>query len=86
MFWWRPLYRTVLRQCQSGSQQSSDANGNPVGGDIIIGIDGKTITRFEDLVSYLFNSTQPGQVVTLTVLRNGQEQQVKVTLGTQPTA
>ncbi len=65
---------------------SSDANGNPVGGDIITGIDGKTITRFEDLVSYLFNSTQPGQVVTLTVLRSGQEQQVKVTLGTQPTA
>lgn len=65
---------------------TSDANGNPVGGDIITGIDGKAITRFEDLVSYLFNSTQPGQVVTLSVLRNGQEQQLKVTLGTQPTA
>lgn len=65
---------------------STDANGNPVGGDIITGIDGKAITRFEDLVSYLFNNTQPGQVVTLTLLRAGQEQQVKVTLGTQPTA
>jgi 2-alkenal reductase len=65
---------------------STDANGNPVGGDIITGIDGQKITHFEDLVSYLFNNTQPGQVVTLTILRNGQEQQVKVTLGTQPTA
>ncbi len=65
---------------------TTDSNGNPVGGDIITGIDGKTITRFEDLVSYLFNNTQPGQVVTLSILRNGQEQQVKVTLGTQPTA
>ena len=31
-----------------------------VGGDIITGIDGKTITRFEDIVSYLYSSTQPG--------------------------
>ena len=65
---------------------TTDANGNPVGGDIITSIDGQTINHFEDLVSYLFNNTQPGQVVTLTILRSGQEQQVKVTLGTQPTA
>ena len=49
-----------------------DANGNPTSaGDIITGIDGKTITTFEDLVSYLSSSTQPGQAVTLTVLRGG---------------
>ena len=65
---------------------TTDANGNPVGGDIITGIDGQAVTRFEDLVSYLFNNTKPGQVVTLTILRGGQEIQVKVTLGTQPTA
>lgn len=65
---------------------TTDANGNPVGGDIITGIDGQAVSRFEDLVSYLFNNTRPGQVVTLTVLRGGQEIQVKVTLGTQPTA
>jgi serine protease Do len=63
-----------------------DANGNPTSvGDIITGIDGKSITRFEDLVSYLSGSTHPGQTVTLTVLRNGTDAQVKVTLGTQPT-
>jgi serine protease Do len=63
-----------------------DANGSPTAaGDIITGIDGKTIVRFEDLVSYLSNSTQPGQVVTLNVLRAGKEIQIKVTLGTQPT-
>jgi serine protease Do len=64
----------------------SDANGNPTtAGDIITAIEGKTITRFEDLVSYLFNNTQPGQTVTLTVIRDGKETPVKVTLGTQPT-
>lgn len=62
-----------------------DANGNPTAaGDIITGIDGRPITRFEDLISYLYTSTQPGQAVTLEVLRNGQQIQVKVTLGAQP--
>ncbi len=63
-----------------------DANGNPTAaGDIITGVDGKPVTRFEDLISYLAGNTQPGQTVTLNVLRNGQEVPVKVTLGTQPT-
>jgi 2-alkenal reductase len=63
-----------------------DVNGNPTAaGDIITSIDGKPVTTFEDLVSYLSSSTQPGQSVTLTVLRNGKDIQVKVTLGTQPT-
>ena len=63
-----------------------DANGTPTAaGDIITGIDGKSITTFEDLVSYLSSSTQPGQSVTLSVLRNGKDIQMKVTLGTQPT-
>ena len=63
----------------------ADQNGNPTAaGDIIIGINGVKIVRFEDMVSYLYAKTQPGQSVTLTVLRGGQEIQVPVTLGTQP--
>ena len=63
-----------------------DASGTPTAaGDIITGIDGKSITSFEDLVSYLYDNTQPGQSVTLTVLRNGSDTQVQVTLGSQPT-
>jgi serine protease Do len=62
-----------------------DQNGNPTGaGDIITGINGQNINRFEDMVSYLYAKTQPGQTVTLNVLRNGKEIQVPVTLGTQP--
>ncbi len=62
-----------------------DANGNPTGaGDIIVGIDGQQVTSFEDLVSYLYANTQPGQSVTLNVLRNGKQIQVPVTLGSQP--
>ena len=63
-----------------------DSSGVPTAaGDIIIGIDGKSITRFEDMVSYLSGNTQPGQTVTLNVLRDGKDIQVKVTLGTMPT-
>ena len=62
-----------------------DQNGNPTAvGDIITGIDGVKIVRFEDMVSYLYAKTEPGQKVTLTVLRSGQETQVPLTLGTQP--
>ena len=63
-----------------------DASGAPTAaGDIITGIDGKAINRFEDLVSYLSGNTQPGQSVTLNILRDGKPSQVQVTLGTQPT-
>ena len=63
-----------------------DTSGAPIAaGDIITGIDGKSISSFEDLVAYLSDNTQPGQSVTLTVLRNGGDTQVQVTLGTQPT-
>ncbi len=63
-----------------------DAAGNPTAaGDIITGINGKATPTFEDLVSYLLGTTQPGQTVTLDILRGGQQIQVQVTLGTQPT-
>ena len=62
-----------------------DASGTPTSaGDIITAIDGRQLTRFEDMASYLYGSTQPGQVVTLDILRGGQQIQIKVTLGTQP--
>jgi len=62
-----------------------DTNGVPNAvGDIITGIDGKAIARFEDLVSYLYTNTQPGQAVVLDILRAGKQIQVSVTLGTQP--
>jgi S1-C subfamily serine protease len=64
----------------------TDQNGNPTGaGDIITGIDGQKVVRFEDMVSYLYAKTQPGQTVQLTVMRDGKEMQIPVTLGSQPT-
>ncbi len=51
-------------------------------GDVITGVDGTTVSSFEDLSNYL-GSKQPGDSVTLTVDRSGQSSEVKVTLGEQ---
>ncbi|WP_227374866.1 S1C family serine protease [Haladaptatus halobius] len=56
----------------------------PVGGDIIVGVDGRRIQSGEDLSSYLSTETRPGETVRLTVLRDGQRRTVNVTLGTRP--
>jgi len=55
-----------------------------VGGDVITAIDGKPVTDFGDLVTYLARITEVGQTVTLTLLRQGQETDVKVTLAARP--
>lgn len=55
-----------------------------VGGDVITAIDGKPVNDFEDVVGYLVGSTKVGQQVSLTVLRQGQDRQINVTLGGRP--
>ena len=53
-------------------------------GDFITAIDGITVKNFDQLISYLFTSKSPGDTVTLTVIRNAQEMQIDLTLGTRP--
>lgn len=55
-----------------------------LGGDIITAIDGHPVSSFDELVSYLVNHTEVGRTVTLTILRDGQEREVRVTLGERP--
>lgn len=55
-----------------------------VGGDVIVAIDGQPVKTFDDLVTYLARSTSVNQTVTLTVLRQGKEETVKVTLAARP--
>ncbi len=62
-----------------------DGSQVTVGGDVITRIDDTQIKRSEDLISYLVRRTSVGQQVTLTVLRDGKEMQITVTLGERPT-
>ena len=70
-----------------GSAKSVTIQGQQtnVGGDVIIAIDGQSVKSFDDLASYLYTNTEVGQTVTLTVLRQGQQKQIEVTLGSIPT-
>ena len=55
-----------------------------IGGDIITGINGLSVASADDLRSFLA-SANPGQVVTLSILRAGSTQDVRVTLASRPT-
>ncbi|WP_256401602.1 S1C family serine protease [Haloarchaeobius litoreus] len=69
-----------------GTTDTVTRNGSriPVGGDVIVGIDGRSVNSGEDIASYLLTETRPGDEVTLTIIRDGERQQVTVTLGERP--
>lgn len=54
------------------------------GGDIVTAIDDEQVRSFEDMVNYLVTKAKPNQTVTLTILRDGEEQKIEVKLGTRP--
>ncbi|WP_167837257.1 S1C family serine protease [Halosimplex halophilum] len=56
----------------------------PVGGDVILAIDGQQLGSGEALGTYLLTETEPGDTVELTVLRDGEVQRVEVTVGERP--
>jgi S1-C subfamily serine protease len=53
------------------------------GGDVILAVDGHKVVR-PDALSHLISFYQPGDTVTLEVLRDGERKQVEVTLGKRP--
>jgi len=69
-----------------GSDRTAQVRGEdvPVGGDVIIAIDDQPVRKFDDLISYMARETEVGQTVTLTVLREGQQESVQVTLAARP--
>jgi S1-C subfamily serine protease len=58
----------------------------PVGGDIITAIDDKPVNSQQDLMLYLEMHTTVGDVVELSVIRQGQTYIVPVTLTAQSTS
>ncbi|MEJ2733123.1 MAG: trypsin-like peptidase domain-containing protein [Anaerolineae bacterium] len=71
-----------------GSDRRVDLDGEQVevGGDVIVAIDNHLVSDFDDLVSYLVGRTRVGDEVTLTLLRDGKEQAIEVTLASRPAA
>ena len=57
----------------------------PIGGDVIVSIDGSPIAGIDDLIAYLVSNTRPNQKVNLEVIRSdGARATVAVTLGRRP--
>ncbi len=77
-----PAAKTDLR----GSNSEVTIEGFPaqIGGDVIIGINDLVVEEFDDLLSYIIQETEVGETVTLTVLRDGAEVQVPITLEARP--
>jgi len=71
----------VVGQVAPGSPAAS-AGIQP--GDVIIAVDGRPLDSESALAENL-NQHKPGDPVTLTVIRNGQQQSIQVTLGAAPT-
>ena len=58
--------------------------GLPYGGDVIVAMEETRIADTEDLLTYLLFETHPGETVNVTVLRDGENRTVAVTLGERP--
>ncbi len=70
----------------SDNQISLDGQNTNVGGDVITAIDNQPVVAMDDLIAYLAGSTKVDQKVTLTILRDGKEQKLDVTLAARPSA
>ncbi|MCC6532844.1 MAG: trypsin-like peptidase domain-containing protein [Burkholderiales bacterium] len=69
-----PAQKADLRPFQRGQ------DGNVVLGDIIVAFDGKPVMGLDDLLE-LLERHQPGETVTLTLMREGEKVEQKITLG-----
>jgi S1-C subfamily serine protease len=69
---------------QEGDERVA-VEGQPIlaGGDVITAIDGETVTGMDDVAAAV-NGKQVGDQLTLQLLRDGQRQDVTVTLGERP--
>lgn len=80
-----PASRAGLR---GGSEEISSQYGRICpqnkGGDVILTINEASVTTFDDVLTYLEYNTSPGDVVTLQILRDGQSENIELTLGPRP--
>ncbi len=67
----------------STRQGSTSTPQVPKGGDVILAVDGQKVSKVEEISSYL-DTKKPGDTVKLTILRNGANQEVTVTLAQWP--
>ncbi|MEE9286403.1 MAG: trypsin-like peptidase domain-containing protein [Dehalococcoidia bacterium] len=69
---------------RAGLRPGSDGRGLPgPGGDVITAVDGIEVSTVDDLIAQ-FNTKQPGDTITLTLIRDGEEIEIETTLAEWP--
>ncbi len=70
---------------QSGNRIEPYAGGElPVDGDIITAVNGQELRSSDELIAYLQLEARVGDTLTFTVIRDGEEQEIPVTLEPRP--
>ena len=69
-----------------GSESTVKINGvdYPSGGDIIVAVGGYEVAGSSELIAHLTYNYSPGDAVIFSVLRDGQAEEIEVTLGQRP--
>lgn len=70
-----------------GGGALTDINGRQIelGGDVIVAVDNVSVRKIEDLLSYLQSERSIGETVILSVIRDGKNQEIGMTLAARPT-
>jgi len=67
-----------------GGNQDTSIPGLQAGGDLIIAVDEQPVVTYNDLIGFLVKSKSPGDKVNLTIIRDGKQMNVDLTLDKRP--
>ena len=79
-----PAQRAGLHAASRSELEATATGTPPTGGDVIVAVDGRDIASIDELSSYLDTEKKVGDVVSLTVIREGQKSSVEATLAEWP--
>jgi hypothetical protein len=61
-----------------------EGNNVTIGGDVITGIDDRSVSKLEDILYYIEYFKNPGDKIVLNIIRNNEALRVEVALGARP--
>jgi putative serine protease PepD len=79
-----PAADAGIRGAYSSEDQITDPSDIAPGGDVITEVDGTPVDGIDQLAEYLSANKEPGDTVTLTVVRDGDESEIEATLENWP--
>ncbi|MCA9985669.1 MAG: trypsin-like peptidase domain-containing protein, partial [Anaerolineales bacterium] len=76
----------LMEVVANGPAAQAGLRGSETNGDVIVAINGTAVNSMDELITYLARYGVAGENVTLTILRDGQQQEIAVQLGARPGA